>query len=177
MTEADRIFKESLKKHIRSKLVFRLPGLLKMALDQYKLDNIAYPFSNPSELYSYLCHESLYNAYSSKFRAAREGEKVAYGSISMDYLSSFGVNPKYYLRIAHAHKKAEPMAVFVPKIVEDFLRYMAEGLGVDKSPSQMYKELTEKILIRELEPQIKKLFEEKEREVEKIFETQQKLKL
>ena len=178
MTEADRIFQQSLRQYPQMhKLAFRIPGIVRNAMDQYKLDNLAYPHKTLANLYVYLCNERLFNAYSSKFRAAKYEEEVEHGSIPSTYLSRFDVDPAYWKKVISASGQSVPINVNVPKIMVDFLNYMSYGLGVNSSPAEMYRDLTSKIIVSQLKPQLDYLLSQKQEKALREASKQQKLKL
>lgn len=157
MNEAQELFQQQLKKKEVAQMSFRIYPMLKQALDLWKQNNNSYPLSD-AELYAYLTHEKLYNAYRSIFYEVRHGGKPAVGSIAYSYLQSFDVSIGRAYQVEQGNKV--PIFVKVPQLIHDFCAYMVDALASNKSVNQMYFMLTEKILIKGLEKELDLLLDE-----------------
>lgn len=171
MTEADRLLLSSKGETVQ--ISFRMPRILKQALQQFVYDNVNFPTTKQQEVIFYLTNETLFNAFRNKFIAVRMGEAPVFGSMNYASLPSYNVSPALYERIQNTG--THPTAVFVPKIMYDFLDYMRISLGTELSVNQLYPKLIDKILINALSAQIDYLFATEDAEKKQLKENQPKL--
>lgn len=174
MTIADTILK-GMKDDVSAQISFRMPPMIREAMDLWRKHNPNYPFKDMSDLYRYLTHSRLVHHYSTIFKNVRDGEAPVPDSLGYDYLSSFGVDTKtFYWKVIQGKKVSQ--TITMPQMVLDFVNYMIVALGSDKSPHFMYYALTEKILISELQPQLEHLLfiqQEERAQKQKTAEQQQ----